>query len=214
MVSACCCAFSFFLTIVSLWGGVSPVVGLGCRASLSIAAVLAVVAGVVVAGLGVFFQLLGQVWPRRAGGNVVFEAVLRNLQLLDETHRPGRQPEAKEAGFVCKVSLHHSASLIEVTRVNIINMFPKAKIAMNKIRLVLYLWFMLRFQCHSASLINIWQLEVNLNDQNIEKSYQIWFHSYLASIVSEIYNFHCTVWHPQCIWTCCTNDWKLFQIIC
>lgn len=72
-------------------------VGLGCRASLPVAAVLAVVAGVVVAGLGVFFQLLGQVGPRRAGGNVVFVAVLRNLQLLDETHRPERQPEAKEA---------------------------------------------------------------------------------------------------------------------
>lgn len=79
-------------------------VGLGCRASLSVAAMLAVVAGVVVAGLGVFFQLLGQVGAWRACGNVVFIAILRNLQLLDETHRPERQSEAEEAGFVwCKV---------------------------------------------------------------------------------------------------------------
>lgn len=75
--------------------------GLGCRASLSVAAMLAVVAGVVVASLGVFFQLLGQVGPWRAGGNVVFVTVLRNLQLLDETHRPERQPEAIKAWFAC-----------------------------------------------------------------------------------------------------------------
>lgn len=95
-----CVHTSVFLTIVSLRGRVSPVVGLACRASLSVAAVLAVVAAVVVAGLGVFFQFLGQVGPRRAGGNVVFVAILRNLQLLDETHRPERQPEGKEAVFV------------------------------------------------------------------------------------------------------------------
>lgn len=76
-------------------------VGLGCRASLSVAAVLAVVAGVVVAGLGVFFQLLCQVGPRRAGGNVVLVAILRDLQLLDETHRSERQPEAKKEAGVC-----------------------------------------------------------------------------------------------------------------
>lgn len=83
-----------FLTLVSLRGGVSPMVGLGRWASLSVGGVLAVVGGVVVAGLGVLFQLLGQVGPRRAGGNVVFVAILRNLQLLDETHGPERQPES------------------------------------------------------------------------------------------------------------------------
>lgn len=81
------------LTVVSLWRGVSPVVGLGHQASLPVAAVLVVVAGVVVAGLGVLFQLLGQVGARRAGGNVVFVAILRDLQLLDETHRPEMQPD-------------------------------------------------------------------------------------------------------------------------
>lgn len=99
-------------------------VGLGRRASLSVAAMLAVVAAVVIAGLGVFFQLFGQVGPRCAGGNVVFVSVLRNLQLLDETHRPERQPE--------DISLHHSASLIKAIRVNIINMFPKAKMSTHK----------------------------------------------------------------------------------
>ncbi len=81
-------------------------VGLACGASLSVAAMLAFVAGVVIAGLGVFLELLCQVGPRRAGGDVVFVAILRNLQLLDETHRPERQPEAK------RLSLHMSASLI------------------------------------------------------------------------------------------------------
>lgn len=76
-------------------------VGLARRASLSVAAMLSVVAAVVVAGLGIFFQLLCQVGSRRAGGNVVFVAILRDLQLLDETHRPERQPEAnKRPGFV------------------------------------------------------------------------------------------------------------------
>lgn len=65
-------------------------VGLGCWASLSVAAMLAIVAAVVIAGLGVFLQLLGQVGPWRAGGNVVFVTVLRDLQLLNETHRPER----------------------------------------------------------------------------------------------------------------------------
>lgn len=79
-------------------------VGLGRRAPLSVGAVLTVVAGVVVAGLGVFFQLLGQVGSRRAGGNVVFVAVLRNLQLFDETHRPERQQEAQERDFTAPFS--------------------------------------------------------------------------------------------------------------
>lgn len=70
-------------------------VGLARRASLSVATVLSVVAAVVVAGLGIFFQLLCQVGPRRAGGNVVFVAILRDLQLLDETHRPERQTRSK-----------------------------------------------------------------------------------------------------------------------
>lgn len=82
-------------------------VGLGCWASLSISAMLVVITRVVIAGLGVFFQLFGQVRPWCAGGNVVFVAILRNLQLLDETHWPERQPEAKIGR-----SLHHSESLI------------------------------------------------------------------------------------------------------
>lgn len=81
------------LTVVSLWGGVSPVMGLGCRSSLSVAAVLGVKAAVVIARLGVFLQLLRQVGPRRAGGNIVFIAVLRNLQLLHKTHWSVRQSE-------------------------------------------------------------------------------------------------------------------------
>ena len=66
-------------------------VGLARQASLPVAAVLAIVAAVVIAGLGVLLQLLRQIGPRRAGGNVVLVAVLRNLQLLDEAHWPERQ---------------------------------------------------------------------------------------------------------------------------
>lgn len=72
--------------------------GLGCRDSLPKAAVLTIIAAIIVAGLGVLLQLLGQVGPRRAGGDVVLVAVLRDLQLLDEAHWPERQSEAEEAG--------------------------------------------------------------------------------------------------------------------
>ncbi len=69
---------------------------------------------------------------------------------------------------------------------------------------------MLIYRCHLASLINIWKLEVKLHDQNIQKSYPIWFPilgdnkleqlcwvflcwlftGYLASLVEEIHYIH------------------------
>lgn len=81
-------------TIVALRGGVSAGARSGRRPPFPIAAVLAVVAAVVKAGLRVLFQFLGQVGARRAGGNVVLVPVLGNLQLLDEAHRP-QQPNRK-----------------------------------------------------------------------------------------------------------------------
>lgn len=84
------------LTVESLRGGVSSVVvGLGRQTSLSVAAVLGIIAAIVIAGLGVFLQLLRQVGSWRAGGNIVFVAILRNLQLLHKTHWSERQPEGK-----------------------------------------------------------------------------------------------------------------------
>lgn len=81
-------------TIVALRGGVSARARSGCRPPFPIAAVLAVVAAVIKAGLRVLFQFLGQVGARRAGRNVVLVTVLGNLQLLDEAHRP-QQPHRK-----------------------------------------------------------------------------------------------------------------------
>lgn len=53
--------------------------------------VLTIIGGVVIGGLGVFFQLLGQVGAWRASGNMVLVAILRNFQLLDKAHGPGRK---------------------------------------------------------------------------------------------------------------------------
>lgn len=61
--------------------------GLGPGAPPAVGAVL-LVGAVVEAGLGVLLQLFGQVGARRAGGNVVLVAILRDLQLLDKAHGP------------------------------------------------------------------------------------------------------------------------------
>lgn len=110
------------LTVVSLRGRVPAVVRLPRLASLPVAAVLAVVAAVVVAGLGVFLQLLGQVGARRAGGNVVLVAVLRDLQLLDETHRPGRR---RCDASVAAVFMHAHQATLQTPRVQGLTLKPQ-----------------------------------------------------------------------------------------
>lgn len=93
-----------FLTIKSLWRGVTPMVELGHWDPLSIATCMCIIAGVVIAVLWVFFQFLGQIGSRCAGGNVVFVTMLRNFQLLDKTHWPERQPATRSYQSALRMS--------------------------------------------------------------------------------------------------------------
>ena len=65
---------------------------LGCNGPFAEDVVVVVVfkGAVVKAGLGVLLQLLGQVGAGRAGGDVVLETVLWDLQLFYKAHRPGK----------------------------------------------------------------------------------------------------------------------------